>query len=76
MKVNVKHVVEIAGGVFAGVLAHEMLNKAGKLVAKGIGKIQKKGSKEAQALPFIFFRMRNSSYYGKNYIGSELKWTK
>lgn len=47
MKVNVKHVVEIAGGVFAGVLAHEMLNKAGKLVAKGIGKIQKKGSKEA-----------------------------
>lgn len=42
MKVNMKHVVEIAGGLVIGGLASEALNNAGKLAKKAVGKVKAK----------------------------------
>lgn len=45
MKVNVKHVVEIAGGLVLGGLANKALNGIGKLTKGAVAKIKVKGSK-------------------------------
>lgn len=42
MKVNMKHVVEIAGGLFIGALASDAVNGVGKLAKKGVVKLQTK----------------------------------
>lgn len=44
MKVNMKHVVEIAGGLVLGGLASDAVNGVGKLAKKVIVKVMKKGS--------------------------------
>lgn len=44
MKVNMKHVVEIAGGLVLGVLASEAVNGVGKLAKKVVEKVSKKES--------------------------------
>lgn len=45
MKVNVKHVVEIAGGLVLGSLAADAVNGVGKLVKAAVVKVKMKGSK-------------------------------
>lgn len=47
MRVNMKHVVEIAGGLVIGALASDAVNGAGKLVKKGVVKLKDKKKKEA-----------------------------
>lgn len=47
MKVNMKHVVEIAGGLVIGVLASEAVNGVGKLAKKVVVKAQEKLPKKA-----------------------------
>lgn len=42
MRVNMKHVVEIAGGLVIGVLASEAVNGIGKMVKKSVVKIKAK----------------------------------
>lgn len=48
MKVNMKHVVEIAGGLVIGALASDAVNGMGKLVKKSVVKLKAKakGPKE------------------------------
>lgn len=47
MKVNAKHVVEIAGGLVLGTLAAEAVNGVGKLAKVVVVKLKDKGSKKA-----------------------------
>lgn len=47
MNVNMKHVVEIAGGLLLGSLAHEAVNGVGKLAKKVVVKVKEKGPKNA-----------------------------
>ena len=47
MKVNMKHVVEIAGGLVIGALASDAVNGIGKLAKKGVVKVQEKAPKKA-----------------------------
>ena len=47
MKVNVKHVVEIAGGLLLGSLAADAVNGVGKLAKAVVVKVKEKGSKKA-----------------------------
>ena len=42
MRVNMKHVVEIAGGLVIGALASDAVNVVGKLAKKGVAKLQEK----------------------------------
>ena len=42
MKVNMKHVVEIAGGLLIGALASDAVNGVGKLAKKGVVKLKAK----------------------------------
>ena len=42
MKVNMKHVVEIAGGLIIGNMASDAINGLGKLVKKSVIKIKTK----------------------------------
>lgn len=44
MKVNVKHMVEIAGGLVIGSLAAEAVNGVVKLAKKAVVTVKKKGS--------------------------------
>ena len=44
MKVNMKHVVEIAGGLFIGALASDAVNGVGKLAKKGVVKLKAKAN--------------------------------
>ena len=44
MKVNMKHVVEIAGGLLLGSLASDAVNGVGKLAKKVVVKVVKKES--------------------------------
>ena len=44
MRVNMKHVVEIAGGLVLGALANEAVNGIGKLAKKVVEKVKKKGA--------------------------------
>lgn len=48
MKINVKHVVEIAGGLLVGSLASDALNGVVKVVKKQVNKVNNKKAKEAQ----------------------------
>lgn len=45
MRVNMKHVVEIAGGLVIGALASDAVNGVGKLAKKGVAKVQAKVKK-------------------------------
>lgn len=47
MRVNVKHVVEIAGGLALGTLAAEAVNGVGKLAKKVVVKVKEKAPKKA-----------------------------
>ena len=47
MKVNVKHVVEIAGGLALGSLAAEAVNGIGKLAKNVVVKLKDKAPKKA-----------------------------
>ena len=47
MKVNMKHVVEIAGGLVIGSLASEAVNGIGKLAKKVVNKAKEKAPKKA-----------------------------
>ena len=47
MRVNMKHVVEIAGGLVLGSLAHEVVNGVGKLAKKLVVKAKENGPKKA-----------------------------
>lgn len=42
MRVNMKHVVEIAGGLVIGALASDAVNGVGKMVKKSVVKIKAK----------------------------------
>lgn len=58
MKVNMKHVVEIAGGLIIGSLASDAVNGLGKMAKKSVIKIKTKVKepKKAQgSSPFYFF---------------------
>lgn len=44
MKVNMKHVVEIAGGLLIGALASDAVNGVGKLAKKGVVKLKAKAN--------------------------------
>ena len=47
MKVNMKHVVEIAGGLVIGALASDAVNGIGKLAKKAVIKVKGKAPKKA-----------------------------
>ena len=47
MRVNVKHVVEIAGGLVLGSLACDVVTGVGKLAKKLVVKAKEKGPKNA-----------------------------
>lgn len=47
MRVNVKHVVEIAGGLLLGSLACDAVSGVGKLAKKVVVKVKEKGPKKA-----------------------------
>ena len=47
MRINMKHVVEIAGGLVIGALASEAVNGVGKLAKKVIVKVKEKAPKKA-----------------------------
>lgn len=47
MKVNMKHVVEIAGGLVIGALASDVVNGLGKFAKKVIVKAKEKAPKKA-----------------------------
>lgn len=47
MRVSMKHVVEIAGGLVIGALASDAVNGIGKLAKKGVIKLKEKGPKKA-----------------------------
>lgn len=48
MRVNMKHVIEIAGGLVIGSLASEAVNGVGKLVKKSVTKIKEKAKEPKQ----------------------------
>ena len=48
MKINVKHVVEIAGGLIVGSLASDALNGVVNVVKKQVNKVNNKKAKEAR----------------------------
>ncbi len=47
MKVDMKHVVEIAGGIVIGVLASDAVNGIGNLAKKVVVKVKEKAPKKA-----------------------------
>ena len=47
MKINVKHVVEIAAGLIVGNLAGGAVNGVGRFVKKQVKNLKKKGVEEA-----------------------------
>lgn len=47
MRVNMKHVVEIAGGLVIGSLACDAVNGVGKLAKNLVIKVKEKGPKRA-----------------------------
>lgn len=47
MNVNVKRVVEIAGGIVIGVLASEAVNAVGNVAKKVVVKVKEHGLKKA-----------------------------
>ena len=47
MKVNMRHVVEIAGGLVLGALASDAVNGIGKLAKKVVVKVKEKAPKKA-----------------------------
>lgn len=47
MKVNMKHVVEIAGGLVLGGLASDVVNGIGKIAKNVVVKIKEKAPKKA-----------------------------
>lgn len=47
MRVNMRHVVEIAGGLVLGSLAADAVNGVGKLAKAVVVKLKDKGSKKA-----------------------------
>lgn len=48
MKVNMKHVVEIAGGLVLGTVAAEVCNGVAKLTKKGVEKLKNKKDEKGQ----------------------------
>lgn len=61
MRVNMRHVVEIAGGLVLGSLAADAVNGVGKLAKAVVVKLKDKGSKKAQALSLLFFFVAHTS---------------
>lgn len=48
MKINVKHVVEIAGGLLVGSLVGEAFNGVAKVIKKQVKKVNEQKMKEVQ----------------------------